>query len=204
MVPWAGYGAIAISATLGLMGAYLTLSPLKQTDPRVGLKRRIWLSAFAVLVALTFLLGAYNVGKPRLEEEERHGAYCFFLAYQPDGTWIPGPNWPLRVENPNTFPIDGVIAEMRQALGPEDTEQEIERKIRNVTTISVGTVRPDGAFTEVSVSPGAYQFDIYTRYKRFTQKLVISPDPKHSGGWRTDYELRRFPKGELLRKCCAD
>jgi hypothetical protein len=93
---------------------------------------------------------------------------------------------------------------MRQAASPEDTEQDIQRKIRNVTTINVGTVRPDGAFTQVSVPPGAYQFDIYTRYERFTQMLVISRDPRHPAGWRTDYEVRRFPKGELLRRCCAD
>jgi hypothetical protein len=204
MVPWADWAVMVMSAALGLMGAYLTVKPLQETNPRFALERLVWLLGFGLLVTLTVLLTAYNLGKPRLEDEERHGAYCFFLAYQPDGVWIPGPKWPLRMENPNTFPIDDVTARMRQAPIPQDTEEEIQRKIGNVTKIDLGTVRPDGDFTDVSIAPGVYQFDIYTRYERFTQKLIISPDPKHTGGWRTDYEVRRFPKGELLRKCCAD
>jgi len=186
------------------MGAYLAVKPLKETDPRIAAKRGRWLSAFALVVVLSVLFGAYNVGKPRLEEEQKHGAYCFFLAYQPDGVWKTGPKWPLHIENPNAFPIDDVMARMRESPSRQDTEEEINRKTRNVTTINIGTVRPGGGFTDVSVLPGIYQFDIYTRYDRFIQKLTVSPDPKHSGCWRTDYEVRRFYKDELLRKCCAE
>lgn len=204
MVPWADWAVMVISAALGLMGAYLTVKPLQEQDPRFPHKRVAWLLGFALLVTLTVLLTAYNFGKPRLEEQERHGAYCFFLAYQPDGVYILGPKWPLRIENSNTFVIDDVMARMRQAPSRQDTEEEVQRKIRNVTTINIGTVRPDGNFTDVYLIPGAYQFDIYTRYERFTQRLEIRPDPKHSAGWREDYEVRRFPSGDLVRKCCAD
>jgi hypothetical protein len=124
--------------------------------------------------------------------------------YQPGGAWIKGPKWPLRSENPNTFPIDDVMVEVRQLPTAQDSKKQIEEKQRNVQRIKIGTVRPDGDFTDVSLQPGSYQLDIHTRYERFIQRLVVRPDPKHSAGWRTDYDVRRFPKGELLRKCCEN
>ncbi len=165
------YVLVIIPALLTLMGA-IVLKPPKEKHPRVRLYRWLWFAAFCIVGLIGAGAGVYAIGKTRVEEQQSRNvlveqltggtANCFFLAYEPN-RYAPGPLWRLRAENPGSVAIVDVTLAIRVMLFSSDSEAEQLAKIRNLRTVSVGTVPTAGKDTGVALEPGSYQLDIQTQ-----------------------------------------